>query len=80
MHQWLEAGRTETGDCPLCKAPLLIEGVPVSQLMAAQFDALYNAGSANRGAQSEGNGRNGWPDLEAADRALAAELEVCGLP
>ena len=46
MHQWLEAGRTEAGKCPLCKAPLLIEGVPVSQLMAAQLDALYNAGTA----------------------------------
>ncbi|KAL3895609.1 MAG: hypothetical protein SGPRY_013472, partial [Prymnesium sp.] len=37
------AGQSETGECPLCKAPLLVGGVPVAQLMEAQLEVWGSA-------------------------------------
>jgi len=62
MRQWLQTGRSDTGECPLCKAPLLIDGVPVSQLMAARFEAMSSASAASRATQScraQGSRREG---------------------
>jgi len=76
MRQWLAAGRTDTGECPLCKAPLLINGVPVSQIMAAQIDALFEASSANGSLSSQDDVVPELGSTQVAGRTLVEELEA----